>query len=129
MRLRDGTVELFRVPDAEVPMTNYEKAGFAFVNRKYDSVLIYSDRFVEKYPDNLSGRFGRISAYYANGQIEKLLGEIKYLEKNYPDNFRVHMFIRYSYQILYKSTKDRQYQELADYHLKRALEINPTVKP
>ncbi len=129
MKLRDGTVELFRLPDADIPLSDYEKAGEAFRNRRYDSALVYSDRFVKKYPDNLSGRFGRMSAYYANGQTNNILEEIKFLGARHPDNFRVHLFNHYGYQMLYKKSPDEQYMRLADYHLRRAREINPVVEP
>ncbi len=129
MKLCDGTVELFRLPDADIPETEYEKAGRAYLNKAYDLSRTYSESFVKSYPDNLSGRFGLVASYYALGMRDKLLSEINFLTVKYPDNFRMHAFVYYSYQTLFKKSGDKQYQQLAEHHFARAREINPVAKP
>jgi hypothetical protein len=127
MKIRDGSVELFRLPTATVPLSLSEQAGMAFLNKEYASSLSYSEKFVEKYPDNLSGRFGLLFAYFALSQTEKLTEQINFVKSTYPDNFRMHMFVRYIYQNLYQRTKQSEYIQLADYHFKQAKKINPTL--
>ena len=128
VRIRDGSVELFRVPGRDLPFSLYEQAALAFGNRQYDSALVYSRRFTEKYPDNLSGQFGRLTALFIFGDNDHLQRELETLVARYPDNFRVHMFCRDSYGLMYKATGSEKYRRLKEYHLKRAKEINPAKK-
>ena len=100
-----------------------------FKEKKYDSVLIYAQRFNSRYPENLSGRLGLMIARYAAGYREDFLEAIKSLAADYPDNFRAHLFCRYCYRVLYQDTKNEKYNRLADYHFDIALKINPTIKP
>lgn len=129
LRFRDGTIELLRLPNARIPMTDYEKASMAFIAKNYDSALVYSERFNKKYPDNLSGRFGLMIARYAAGQRAEFLEEIKSLAADYAKNFRAHLFCRYCYRVLYQDTGNEKYNRLARYHFDIAKNINPTIKP
>jgi hypothetical protein len=127
MRLRDGVVELYRLPDAAVPMTDYELAAASIAQRQYESAVIYSEKFVREYPDNLSGRFGLLIARYTTGDVEELSQAIQVLASKHPDNYRVHMFCRDFYGLLKKKTGNQNYIKMAEYHFERAREINPSL--
>jgi hypothetical protein len=129
MKVRDGTVEIFRLPGSKVALSDYERAGVAFLEKKYDSVLIYSERFTAAYPDNLSGRFGLMTAHFGVGDMPKFLKSISSLLAEYPDNFRAFMFARYCYQLLYQSSGDETYNRLAENCFRAARKINPTLRP
>ncbi len=84
VRLREGSVEIMRMPQATAPMTDYERAAAAYGAKQFDSAFTYSKRFAEKYPDNLCGRFGLTTAYYIKGEIGEFLGNLKKSPRIFP---------------------------------------------
>ncbi|MBN2227485.1 MAG: hypothetical protein JW763_08975 [candidate division Zixibacteria bacterium] len=127
MRLREGSVEILRMPGAQVPMTDYERAAAAYGEKQFDSALFFSQRFADRYPDNLCGRFGLTTAYYIKGDIGEFLGNLEKIASDFPDNFRAHMFCKEFYEVALRATKDSKYDRLVKYHYARAREINPAL--
>ena len=128
IRIRDGSVEIFRVPGRSLPFTDYETAAAAFGKKQYDSAYVYSRRFSVNHADNLFGQFGRIIALMVFGDNNLVHTELQKLAARYPDNFRVHMFCRDSYRLMHEHSQDANFLRLKDYHYNRAREINPAYK-
>ncbi|UCD16826.1 MAG: hypothetical protein JSV44_10255 [Candidatus Zixiibacteriota bacterium] len=125
MRIRDGSIGLMRLAHATVPLTDFEKAFMSFTSGRFDSALAYSEHFAKRYPDNLSGLFGLVVAYYTVGQKDMFMKTLQSLPERFPDNFRVHKFCKDFYELAYRATKEARFQKLIDYHTRRAKEINP----
>ncbi|UCD93573.1 MAG: hypothetical protein JSU69_07325, partial [Candidatus Zixiibacteriota bacterium] len=128
MRLRDGVVELYRLPDATVPTTDYERAAAAITERQSDSAVAYSERFIRQYPDNLSGQFGLLITRYSKGDADELVQALQGLVAEHPKDYRVHLFCRDFYRLLKRKTGDNNYEALAVHHLEQARRINPSLE-
>lgn len=126
--IRDGTVDLYRIPGAKTPLTDYERFISDYDKEIYDSVLYYNERFCTTYPQNLSGQFNLVINYISFGQNDKAIKGLQTLAELYPDNFRVASFEYQCYRFLADQLKKPDYNITAESFFKRSLEINPTAK-
>jgi len=127
LRLREGSVEVLRLPGATALMSDYERAAAAYGVKQFDSAMVFSERFSGRYPDNLCGRFGLATAYYTKGRIDEFLRSLEDIAADFPNDFRAHMFCKEFYELAYRASKDPKFGRLVNYHLKCAHEINPAL--
>ncbi len=127
--VRDFIVTLYRMPEANVPPTDYEKAILFYYDKQNDSALFYQERFHNRYPDNLSSLASLVVAYGANRKQDKFNLLLSKLVYEYPDNLQMQLFLRDMYNSIYSSTGDVQYRAAADNFDRRAKELDPALVP
>jgi tetratricopeptide (TPR) repeat protein len=127
--VRDFTVTLYRMPEANVPLTDYEKAIVFFYNNQNDSALFYQEKFHNQFPDNLSSLTSLAIAYGANNKSEEFNGLLQRLVREYPDELQIQIFLRDIYNRIYASTNNIQYKMLAETFDRRAKELDPALVP
>ncbi len=126
--VRDFPARFYRLPNAKIPLTDYEK-GIVFLDREMpDSSLKYSKRFNDKYPKNLFGLFLLVQSYKAAGQVKPCFELVNKMVNENPDNYRVHLFCKNLYHEIYTKTGEDDFRKMAAHHYKRALELNPTLE-
>ena len=125
--LRDQALYLFRVPSAKAPPTDFEKGEIFFIDDKFDSALVYFERFAQEYPDNIFGLANLSLSLAANGKIEESEAIIERLLKESRDGYLVHCICGGLYRRLYNDTNDERYEQRAIYHEQRGIELNPKV--
>jgi len=126
--MRDFSAGLYRIPGSPVPLTEYEKGLVFLETEQPDSALYYLETFHRRYPDNLTGAMALARAYIFDGNLDKHLESLQALAEQYPDNLRVHVFCSRAYYILYTESKLSEFKQLADYHARRAFELNPAIE-
>ena len=126
--VRDGTVDLYRVPGDTLPLTDYERCISDFNAGVYDSVLFYNEKFCKEYPDNLSAQFNLIINYITFGKIEVAVKGLETLANQYPKNFQVTAFEYQCYKFLANHLKNKEYDALAESYYDRTLNLNPVIK-
>ncbi len=127
-RIRDGTVDLYRIPGANTPLTDFERFVRDFEAQYYDSVLHYNTEFCETYKENLAGQFNLIINHLAFGKTEHALKGLETLAALYPDNYRVTAFASQCYKVLAGQLNKPEYDTLGESFFERSLKINPSLK-
>ena len=127
--VRDFTVTLYRMPDANVALTDYEKATLFYYNKQSDSALFYQEKFHNRYPDNLSSLTSLVIAYGANREEEKFNRLLSQMVQDYPDNLQMQLFLRDMYNSIYSKSGDVQCKAAADNFDRRAKELDPALVP
>jgi len=127
-RVRDAGLDLIRIPGTPAKMTLYEQGAAAYAQKNYDSMYIYSERFAEKYPDNLSGQNAFFFALLVTRQDDRLITEFRNFGDKHADNFRAQLICKEFADLLYRGTNDPVYQFMSDEYHRHAVEINPTLE-
>ncbi|MCP4703317.1 MAG: hypothetical protein GY865_01805 [candidate division Zixibacteria bacterium] len=126
--IRDSPGKLFRLPNARVPLTDYEK-GKIFLEREMpDSSLIYSKKFNSKYPKNLFGLFLLVESYQTANQLEPCFELLNTIVKANSENYRVHLFCKIFYNDIFKKIGNTDFQKMSRYHYEQALKLNPALQ-
>ena len=127
MVVRDQIIDLYRVPGALSPLTDFERGALAFGRRQPDSGLVYFGRFSQAHPDHILGRTHYITALHLVGRSDEARGLMERLLAQHPDNYLVHGFAKVFYRMLFSATGNPTYRRLADEHDRRSLELNPAM--
>ncbi len=126
--IRDFPGKLFRLPNAKVPLTDYEK-GKIFLERGIaDSSLIYAKKFNNKCPKNLFGLFLLVESYQAANQVEPCFELLNTIVKTNSENYRVHLFCKNFYNDIFKKIGNTDFRKMSRYHYEQALRLNPTLQ-
>jgi len=128
LTIREFMGGLFRVPNAAVPMTDFEKGATFLVNLQADSGVVYLEKFVAANDENLLGVMALGRAYGMAGQIDRELNILKKLPERYPDNFRIHVYCSKQYHNLFKETGRLEFNQMTSYHSRRARSLNPVAE-
>jgi hypothetical protein len=126
--VRERVIGIYRLPDADLPLTEYEQGVLFFNTGRADSALVYLQHFRQTYPDNLIGGMALINTWFAAGKIDSAATILEgYLQKQ-PDHYFLHAFARSAYRNFYQATQKPDYRAKAEYHEQRAQELNPAMK-
>lgn len=125
--IRNFTVYVYRLPDADCSMTDYEKGVYAREKREADSALIYFDRFVRNNPDNILGFEALSDAYKNAGRPIDQMKVLKIMAGRFPENFRVHLHCSNSYLWAYKESGREELKAAAAYHSTILRRLNPAL--
>ncbi|MCK4302280.1 MAG: tetratricopeptide repeat protein, partial [candidate division Zixibacteria bacterium] len=127
MVVRELVVDLYRLPGAAVPLTDFERGVIHLVEKQPDSAHFYFNRFSNDYPQNLLGRIHLALALLESGQALQAITLVRELLDRHPDNYMLHGFCRGFYLRVYKATGDDQYQRLSEHHDRIATQLNPVM--
>ena len=125
--VREQVVDLYRLPDTDVPPTDFEQGSVYFAERKPDSALIFFEKFADEHPGNILGKTRHIFALNAVGRIDEAVGKLDSLIDANPDNYMLHGIGSTFYQRLYESTGSPEYLRKARYHEQLTEELNPAM--
>ena len=125
--IRNFTVYVYRLPDADCGVTYYEKGVYARERGETDSALIYFDRFVRNNPDNILGFEALSDAYKNAGRLIDQVKVLKIMAERFPDNFRAHLHCSNSYLRIYKESGRKELKAAAAYHSILLRRLNPAL--
>ena len=127
MLVREQVIDIYRLPDRAVPLTDYEKGATFMHLRQVDSALACFARFHAEYPDNISGELMRAVMLFALLRVDEAVAGLEKLAEKYPNNYRVQGHLEGMYLHMYKSTQNEDYRLQAMIHEKRVKELNPVM--
>jgi hypothetical protein len=127
MVIRDEVVNVYRLPGADVPPTDYERGELLFLRKNTDSALVHFRRFADEYPDNLIGKTHMATALFVTGSIDDAVNLTETLVNERPNNYMLHGFCAGLYSRIHAATNEEKYRQLAAHHDRRARELNPAM--
>jgi 4-amino-4-deoxy-L-arabinose transferase-like glycosyltransferase len=127
MKIRDLDVNIYRLADKEIPMTDIEIGSMWAERAKADSALKYAGRFCEKYPNNLYALWGLAYCYGALKLNDSLLNLMEEIPRRFPDDFRGYLLCKDGYSQLFKLTGDETYKYYSEQSGARAIQLNPAL--
>jgi len=125
MPLRDFAIGLFRVNDAKVPTTDFERGAIAMRKQEYDSAAAILGIAAGKYPENIIVLTKWSDACLEAGKIEQCLSITDDLAAKYPDNLRVLVHCGKMYMGLFNKTRNQEFLIKAEEYSQKALEMIP----
>ncbi|SYZ72335.1 membrane hypothetical protein [Candidatus Zixiibacteriota bacterium] len=120
--VHDIAVDIYRVPGAAAPPTDFEKGAIYLAQRKADSAYVSFKQFNAAHPDHFFGRTHLAFAAMVNGSIEESLAIVNKLLAERPDDAVLHGFCQAYYQQMFNITKDNKYLALSREYGERARE-------
>jgi hypothetical protein len=123
--VRNFSVFVYRLPDADVRMTDYEKGLDALNRGKSDSALIFLDRFARDNPGHILGLRALSEGYSRAGRIIDQVKVLRVMAERFPDNYRVHVHCYNAYLQAYKESGREKLKTAMAYHLNKIRELNP----
>lgn len=123
MAIRDRVIDIYRLPDADVPPTDFERGSMFLAEGRWDSANVYYERFSDKYPESFFGRMHRVVALSAAGATGEALNLLNDLLAEQPDNYTLHAFCKGFYRNLFNGTGDRMFLRRSQHHEQREKEL------
>lgn len=127
--VRDFVISLYRLPDANLPFTDFEMMEKHASSFQIDSALVYGERFATRYPDNLLGQISLVAVYEMAGRQDKFQSTIQTISSNYPNDFRVQLLMRDIYNAYFVRNRDPRYKSMAEECYRKAVALNPSLAP
>ena len=109
-------IDIFRVPEANTPLTDFEKGSVFLSGGRADSAYIYLKRFNDRLPGHYLGMTHLAYASLVNGRPDECLKIIDNLLLELPDDYVLHGFCKTIYLQLYNTTNDSKYVLLSQKH-------------
>lgn len=125
MIVRDNAIDLYRLPNANIPATDFELGSIFLAEKQYDSALVYFRHFTEQNPQSFFGKTHLALALFAAQRIPEAVTILDSLIEKHPNNYMLHGFCQGMYLRFYSVTREEKYRLLARHHGKRAHELNP----
>ncbi len=123
--IKNRTIQLYRVPEDRVPLTDFEKGVNYYIERKPDSAFAHFNSFVHKYPENWIGYNYLALSLFAQMKFPETVKVLELMDRKFPENYMVLGACRGMYRQLSKVTKEKHFQQIADSFEERVLKLNP----
>ncbi|MDF1546067.1 MAG: hypothetical protein P1R58_13315 [bacterium] len=122
----DLLIGLFRVPDATVPLTEFEQGSVALSRGDPRTAIEHYTRFYQDHPHNMLGAIHLALAYQRAGRSSEAMELAKLVESRHSQNYFAHIFLAGYYKSLFESTGDSTYRTKSEKHKQIARETNPS---
>jgi 4-amino-4-deoxy-L-arabinose transferase-like glycosyltransferase len=127
--VREFSIDIYRLPekdrDYSYHRTDFE-AGRGFLYSIFpESTAYYVYRFLERYPDNISGLTLLSDYYLITGQITKGLSVMDEIIALHPDDYSLYIESGFKYYKVYLLTGRPEILSKADSLFERAIDLNP----
>ena len=130
--LRNFPVQILRVAESSgnpktknYKLSDFEKAKLLIEEDQIDSAIAMLNRFVSRYPRNLSGYITLAEIYYDRQDYEKAALFLEKASRSDPTNFFSHEVLGAVYLDQYNQERDYDYRLLAIEEWEKALELYP----
>ncbi len=122
--LRDRAIDLYRLTDAQVPATDYEKGILQLSTNNPDSGKYYLTMHVAERPENMSGRLYLSYALMKLGELDSSAALMNRVINDFPTDHMPLAFAAGHFRALHQLKSNAGYLRKADSLLARARELN-----
>lgn len=125
MAIREEVISLYRLSEASVPMSDFER-GVSFRQQKQgDSALVYLKKFCDTHKANTLSRMQLALAYLTTGDYDNAIATLDSLLSAYPENYTILGFTQGFYLNVHRVTGNIEYLRLSEYYKQKAKKLNP----